>query len=363
MMYTPQQKICILFGERLISCKKFFQLIDAFDDVNELLACFNDNSLVKEILGGVYDSICNDLRSNFVDSLIERMVSNNVFAVTWYDERYPSLLRNLDEPPYVLFCKGNVKLLNKDCLAIVGTRKVSSYGRRIAVDFTRILCEKFVIVSGLAYGVDSIAHETTLGEQGETIAVLGSGILNIYPSSNEGLAERIVNNGGLIVSEYGLDETPMPFHFPHRNRIVSGLSRGLLVCQAPQKSGTLSTVDLALDQGRDIFVVPGEIYDKGFSGSNNLIKSMQGVCVTTPRDIEEYYGFNTAKITQQNVQLNFDEQKLIDALSLGAKSFDQLIVETQITPAELNFLLANLELRSIIARLSGNLYRLYGGIE
>ena len=363
MNYSSQQKLCILFGERLIPCKKFFQLVELFDSVDELLSNFEKNARIKEILGGFYESLRDDIRSNYADKIISEMTDNNVRAITWFCGEYPESLRNVDETPYVLFCKGDVTLLNKYCLSVVGTRKVSSYGRRIAPDFTKILCENFVIVSGLAYGVDSLAHEATLAEHGKTIAVLGSGILNIYPPANESLAERIVNNCGLIVSEYGLHETPMPYHFPHRNRIVAGLSRGLLVCQAPQKSGTLSTVELALDQGKDVFVVPGEIYDSSFAGSNRLIKSMQGACVTTPRDIEDYYGLNVPEIQKQSVQLSFDEQRIVDALSLGTKTFDQLVIETQITPSELNFLLANLELRSIIARLSGNLYRLYGGIE
>lgn len=363
MNYSSQQKLCILFGERLIPCKKFFQLVELFDSVDELLSNFEKNARIKDILGGFYEALRSDIREHYVDKIIAEMTDNNVHAITWYCSEYPESLRNVDEAPYVLFCKGDLTLLNKDCLSVVGTRKVSSYGRRIATDFTKILCENFVIVSGLAYGVDSLAHEATLAEHGKTIAVLGSGILNIYPPANENLAERIVNNGGLIISEYGLHETPMPYHFPHRNRIVAGLSRGLLVCQAPQKSGTLSTVELALDQGKDVFVVPGEIYDSSFAGSNRLIKSMQGACVTTPRDIEDYYGLNVPEIKKQFVQLSFDEQRIVDAMSLGAKTFDQLVIETQITPSELNFLLANLELRSIIARLSGNLYRLYGGIE
>lgn len=363
MMYSPQQKLCILFGERLVNSKKFFQIVDMFDSIEELLACFDTNAQIKEILGASFNTLCCDIKSNYVEKIIAEMTANNVVAVTWYSDNFPDSLRNIDEPPYVLFCKGNTALLNKNCLAIIGTRKVSSYGKRVATDFAKILCENFVIVSGLAYGIDSIAHEAALKNNGETIAVLGSGILNIYPSTNEGLAECIINNGGLIVSEYGLREIPMPFHFPHRNRIVAGLSRGLLVCQAPQKSGTLSTVEFALDQGKDVFVVPSEIYDKGFSGSNSLIKSMQGACVTTPRDIEDYYGLNTSEIKKQSIQLNFDEQKIVDILSSGEKTFDQLVIETQIPLSELNFLLANLELRSIIARLSGNLYRLYGGIE
>lgn len=364
MTYSPQEKLCILFGERLVSVKKFIQVTQICDNLDLLTTEFTKNNAFKGILGdSLYNQLKKDLACNFVDRIIKEMTDNNVVAVTEYSNGYPNILRDIDEPPYILFCKGNIKLLAKDSLAVIGTRKVSSYGRRIATDFTKILCEDFVIVSGLAYGVDSLAHEAALSENQFTIAVLGSGIFNVYPSANERLAERIVNANGLIVSEYGLHETPYPFHFPHRNRIVAGLSKGLLVCQAPQKSGTLSTVELALNQGKDIFVVPGEVYDKGFAGSNSLIKSMQGACVTTPRDIADYYGIGRSSTKKQSVQLNFDEQKIVDALSIGAKTFDQLVAETQIVLGELNFLLANLELRSIIARLPGNLYRLYGGLE
>lgn len=352
-----------MFGERHISSKKFFQIVNLFDDIDDLLTEFRINNNIRDILGNSYNGLQNDLKHNAADVIIDEMTAADVIAVTWYSQDYPASLRDIDEPPYVLFCKGNVSLLNENCLAVVGTRKVSSYGRRIAVDFTRILCENFVIVSGLAYGVDTLAHETVLQEHGRTVAVLGSGILNIYPAVNLNLSKQIVDCGGLVISEYGLREEPFAYHFPHRNRIVAGLSKGVLVCQAPQKSGTLSTVEIALGQGKDIFAVPGEIYDKGFAGSNSLIKSMQGACVTTPRDIEDYYGVNKTEDKKQSIQLNFEEQKIADALSVGQKNFDQLVVETGITPSELNFLLANLELRSIIVRLSGNFYRLYGGIE
>ena len=362
-MYTLSDKICAMLGEKGITAKKFFQLLSSLNDLDELPDVIADNKRLESLFGDSYVSVCKALKDCEQVRLFSDMERNGVEVITWFSDKYPSKLRDIDEPPYVLFCKGNVSLLNKDGIAVVGTRKISSYGRRVAADFTRLLADDFVIVSGLAYGVDSVAHEVTLQEQGETVAVLGSGILNIYPSANEGLAKRIVDNGGLVVSEYGLRAQPLAYRFPHRNRLVAGLAKGLLVCQAPLKSGTNSTVELALQQGKDIFVVPGEIYDSGFSGSNNLIKSMQGACVTTPRDIIDYYGLDNRLNDNKTVQLNFQEQRIVDALSLGGKTFDQLVVETSLQPSELNFLLANLELRSIIARLPGNTYRLYGGIE
>lgn len=361
-MYTSKEKLCILLGEYGLSSKKFFEFVDVVNDFDNPLAD-TDSAKIREILGALYAPVAAAFKNNAVNGILSDMKANGVAAVTWFSEEYPACLRDISEPPFVLFCRGDVTLLNSRCLSVVGTRKASSYGRRVAADFTKVLAEYFVIVSGLAYGVDSIAHEATLAEKGKTVAVLGSGVLNVYPSANERLAERIVENGGLVLSEYGLRAQPLTYRFPHRNRIVAGLSQGVLVCQAPLKSGTNSTVELALEQGRDVFAVPGEVYDAGFAGSNRLIKSMQGACVTTPRDIIDYYGLDCRKESKQTVQLSFEEQRIVDVLTEGPKNFDSLITETSLTPSELNFLLANLELRSIIARLPGNTYRLYGGIE
>ena len=362
-MYTSEEKICILLGDKGVSVSKFSQLWNMFDGADDIVANLGKNKEAEALLGNVYADICVGIKKRTYEPLIDKMEKNNIFAVTCFSDDYPDSLRSIEEPPYILFCKGNVRLLHSDCLAVIGTRKISSYGRRITHDFTAVLCEYFTVVSGLAYGVDSVAHETTLEENGKTIAVLGGGLLNVYPAANQGLADRIVQNDGLLISEYGMDALPLTYHFPYRNRIVSGLSRGVLVCQAPAKSGTNSTVDLALDQGRDVFVVPGEIYDYGFQGSNHLIKSVQGACVTTPRDIVDFYGLDKHDSAKQTYQISIEEQTVVNALSSGQLTFDELIVKTGLSPADLNFLLANLELRSIIAKLAGNTYRLYGGIE
>lgn len=366
MNYTYEEKICILLGDKGLTGNKFFTLLQQFGSVKEIAANFLHNEVVEKIVGESYRALCAALKGDEVEQLIADMERHDVFATTYFSSTFPHLLKEIDDPPFILFYRGNVDLLNTRCLAVVGTRKVSSYGRRIATDFTAILSDHFTIVSGLAYGVDSVAHETTLKNNGKTIAILGGGLLHMYPSANQNLAERIVDSGGLLVSEYGMNAMPFAYRFPHRNRIVSGLSNGLLVCQAPLKSGTASTVQCALNQGRDVFVVPGEIYDFGFSGSNSLIKSVQGVCVTTPRDIEDYYRLDESdkgKEQNKNIQLDFDEQKIVDALSEGQLSFDKLVELTHIPAANLNFLLANLEIKSIIAKLPGNSYRLYGGLK
>ena len=362
-MYTLEEKICILFGENSVSSNKFFQVWSLFDGVEMLVTSFAHNKDAERLLGNTYTALKNAISNNAVDGIIADMEKHDVFAVTWFSPDYPEQLRDIDDKPYVLYCKGDASLFATNCLAVVGTRKVSSYGKRIAQDFTSMLSKYFTVVSGLAYGVDSLAHEATLEEHGKTIAVLGGGLINVYPAANQGLADRLVNSGGLLVTEYGMRAEPRPYNFPQRNRIVSGLSKGVLVCQAPEKSGTNSTVELALEQGRDVFVVPGEIYDAGFKGSNSLIKSLQGACVTSPRDIVDFYGLDSVEVKKKTHQLSIEEQAVVNVLLLGQLTFDELVVKTGIAPADLNFMLANLELSSIIVRLPGNIYRVYGGIE
>lgn len=357
MTYTNEEKICILFGENGLLASKFYALLDYFDDAESLAANFAKSAVAEEICGESFGALCRALKNGDENKIIARMEKYGIQAVTCFSQDFPDNLRQIPDPPFVLFCKGDKSLLKSRCLAVVGTRKVSSYGKRIATDFTTVLSEKFTIVSGLAYGVDSIAHETALNEGGKTIAVLGGSLINVYPAANQHLADRIVSSGSLLVSEYGIDAVAKPYRFPHRNRLVSGLSKGLLVCQSPLKSGTAGTVECALDQSRDVFAVPGEIYDAGFSGNNNLIKTMQSACVTTPRDILAFYGLEDVAHEQVSYQLNFEEQQVVDALAEGQLSFDKLVEKTKIRPADLNFLLANLEIKSIIARLPGNSYR------
>lgn len=359
MIYTAEEKICILFGDKGLSAAKFRQLWQLYGNAASLLKYFAADAKAESIAGELYSSLCRGLQNNEADNIIAKMDKYGVQAVSCFSAAFPESLENIPDSPYILFCRGNVDLLSSRCIGVVGTRKVSSYGRRIASDFAAVLSERFTVVSGLAYGVDSIAHEATLKENGKTIAVLGGGLIDVYPSANQALAERIVQSGGLLVSEYGMFAEARPYRFPHRNRIVSGLSSGVLVCQSPLKSGTAVTVECALDQGRDVFAVPGEIYDSGFAGNNKLIKSLQGVCVTNPREILDFYHLEEASAKRERIayQLNFEEKMVIEALSEGPLSFDKLVEKTKISPANLNFLLANLEIKSIIARLPGNSYR------
>ena len=213
-------------------------------------------------------------------------MKNNIKIITIFDDIYPSKLRNMYDKPVILFAKGDIKLLKMNSVAIVGCRKCSLYGAKIAQKIGYELSkENICVISGLAKGIDKFSHIGALEAKGNTIAVIGCGLDYIYPYENKNLYERIINNNGLIITEYIIGTKPDKMNFPARNRIISGLSKGIIVIEAKEKSGTLITVDFALEQGRDVYVVPGNINSINSIGTNELIK--QGAkMVTTYDEIE-----------------------------------------------------------------------------
>jgi DNA processing protein len=201
------------------------------------------------------------------------------------DKRYPALLRQIFKPPAVLFCKGNLELLSSPCISIVGTRRSSDYGEFMTRKIINELsATSLTIVSGLAKGIDTIAHDAAIKNNMPTIAVLGSGMRNIYPQQNKNLAERIKEKG-LIVTEYEDEETPQKCNFPKRNRIISGLSIATLVIEAPEKSGALITAKLALEQNREVFVIPGDADEINSMGIIKLLQKGGAYPVSSGKEI------------------------------------------------------------------------------
>lgn len=358
MYYSIDQKALIALAEIEVPAKRGYELFEEFGSGQALFDSVQTNAFVKKKLGSLYETAKEKLTVAYVDKTIARLEQLGVSVVTMLDDDFPDCLRDIPSPPYLLYYRGDLSLCNGKCLSVVGTRRFSPYGEAVAKKFSKDLAKRFTIVSGLAYGIDSIGHRTALDEGGKTIAVLGSGVVNVYPQTNQTLAERIVSEGGLLVSEYGVDSVPATYHFPERNRIVAALSQAVLVCEAPAKSGTLLTVRDALELNRDVFAVPGDIFLKSMRGGNDLIKSGDAVCVTSADDILAYYGQDA--VAQQAVQLSFDEQAIVDILQIGQATFDQLVQNTQFSPSDLNFLLAKLEIKSIISKLPGNSYRIVG---
>lgn len=284
-----------------------------------------------------------------------RLKNENVEAIIFSNERYPPLLKTLYDPPAVLFVRGVLPNPDRKHLSVVGSRKASGYGK----DVTRVLVTPLakagvVIVSGLAYGIDALAHQAALDANGTTIAVLGSGVdaQSIYPSANRALASQILARGGAIVSEYPIGTMPLKEHFPVRNRIIAGLSHGTLVIEATLKSGSLITARAALEQGRDVYAVPGPIHAPLSEGPNNLIK-MGATPVTHPSDI---HPVETEENSQSYQPANEEERLVYQTIEAIPRHVDELIRLSELQPAIVNRAITMLEIKGVIQHNGGQYY-------
>jgi len=223
-----------------------------------------------------------------VDRILEKTDRIGAEIMTYWDEDYPILLREIYDPPLMLWIRGDRKVLGTDSIAIVGTRKAGKYGRKMARHFAKgLVKDGLSIISGLAYGIDGAAHRATVDAGGKTVAVLGSGIDWIYPGDHKGLALDIVESGGAVISEFPLGAAPEMGHFPVRNRIVSGMSLGTLVVESGIEGGSMITATSALDQNREVFVIPHRLGHPNSEGCNSLIQRGLGKLVQNVDDILE----------------------------------------------------------------------------
>ncbi|MBM7701853.1 DNA-processing protein DprA [Metabacillus iocasae] len=228
-----------------------------------------------------------DLQTIPIQAILDNYEAEQIHCITIFDNCYPELLRNIYDPPWVLYAKGDQSLLKyKKVISVVGTRHPTSYGHdALKAVIDPLLKKDWLIVSGLAEGIDTIAHELAIGAKSRTIAVLGSGIYNIYPSKNKSLAKLIADQH-LLLSEYPPTFKPQKWYFPMRNRIISGLTLGTVVVQAKERSGSFITADQALQQGREVFAIPGSIFDETSRGTNRLIQ-LGAKLILTAEDIRE----------------------------------------------------------------------------
>lgn len=286
----------------------------------------------------------------------------NIHVMTFLDEEYPILLGKIANPPWILYCLGKLDYLYKPTIAVVGTRNPTSYGKRTAEALSQELSKNgCCVVSGMARGIDSNAHHGALKETGSTIAVLGTGINVIYPPEHKLLYEEI-SRRGLIVSEYPLDTKGMPGLFPLRNRIINGLSLGVVVVEAAKGSGSLITTAHATKESRDVFAVPGPISSPKSKGPIDLLKDGAKIVTTADDILVEYKHMLTlihnkpvnAAIT--GVKLTEDEQKILDFLSFEPLLFDHILELSEFTFGHLHSLLLSLLLKNKIEQCSGSKY-------
>lgn len=297
-----------------------------------------------------------------IDRELARSEKLGIRILTILDPDYPSLLRQIEVPPAVLYLKGNQTIDTMRTITIVGTRRSSRYGRAVA---ERLACDLgdlgLVVVSGLALGIDSAAHRGALKAGAQTVAVLGSGFLHPYPASNRGLAERI-SDTGTLVSEYPLDTRPTKWSFPQRNRVLSGLSRGVIVVEAPQRSGALITARLALEQGREVFAVPGNVTSTASVGTNRLIKdgaklveTVEDVLCEFP-DLSKLGKETKAKTKATIAALSESQQRVYDLIGLEPIHIDDIIALGDLTPTEAAHILLLLQMENLIQQVEGRRY-------
>lgn len=286
------------------------------------------------------------------DKEFEELKKEKIDIITVLDKAYPELLRHIPHPPFILYVRGSHDVWQNNCFGVVGTRALSDYGRRSTPHIVLDLAKSFVIVSGLAAGIDTLAHKAALDSGGKTIAVLGCGIDDntIFPRQNLTLAQKIIKNGGAVMSEYAIGTHGTAFTFPQRNRIVSGLSRGVLVVEADIKSGAMITAKCAMEQNRDVFAIPGGIFSKMSEGTNFIIKKGAKL-VTCAEDILEDYDIyleKTEKIIRANNEL---EEKILTVLTGDPMTTDDIIRKTGLGIAQTNATLMMMEINRKIKNL------------
>jgi DNA processing protein len=343
-----QKKIYIL----LLKFTTPYQVFCANHDA--LAACMAHPIFDKTDLSGITSS--RDLRA--IHNYERRLKDLEIGYVTIEDPSYPQSLLSIYDPPYVLYYRGILKS-HKLSIGMVGSRRCTAYGRKVAEYFGGRLAENGVnIVSGLARGIDGYSHQGALAVDGFTTGVLGCGINVCYPKEHLELMKKIIRTG-CVISEYGLDVPPKPGLFPMRNRIISGLSHGVLLVEAREKSGSLITIDFALEYGKDIFAVPGDVLGTSNKGSNNIVK-LGGKPVFEVDDIlEEYSIFSTNKHTiSLEVEKTLDEKEKIvySCISLTPVFIDELSRIVNLTMNELQFLLTKLEMKGAVTQLPNKYY-------
>jgi DNA processing protein len=373
MVSVPLQEYLFLSHYSSLSEQKFSKLLSVFGDLTSILSSTSEE-LVSQ---GVNPGLLNELNSarrmangnTKVQKALEWSAKDGNFIVCYEDSRYPQRLKEIDHAPALLYVKGRPDLLSEDQIAIVGSRKASPYGLSIAFQLAQeASAVQLNVTSGLATGIDRRAHEGALNDIGHTIAVIGTGIEECYPTKNYRLKQEIESNGA-VVSEFALGSPPLAHHFPRRNRIITGLSLGVLVIEAAARSGSLISARLAMEQNREVFAVPGLISNPQSAGCHQLIRQGAKLVESMADILEEFPHLDTKSMDQfqkafissrstdtdsQNLDLNDSiQEKILRSLKSQPCLLDTLALETNIEINELIERLLVLESRGTISLESG----------
>ena len=351
-----------------IGAKRFYRLLSLYGDARSVWDALGGPLTPPDIRAAVGKSALEKLLAardeGCFQRLFERLERDGIRAVTRLSEGYPPALTGIYDPPPTLYVRGECPLDADRMIAVVGSRRCTRDGQRAAREFARGLAENGVtVVSGMARGVDAWAHRGALDGRGPTVAVLGCGVDVVYPPENRDLAAEILDSGGAIVSEYVPGTPPFPGNFPARNRIVSGLCAGTLIVEGAKSSGAMITVNLALEQGKEVFAVPGSIYSPLSEAPNRMIQD-GAVAALSPWDILERLQWARrpapgASGTAPKPDLSPEDEAIVAPLRNEALTFGELADITGLSAAKLNSHLTMLELRGIIEKAPGGLFRAY----
>ncbi|MEI8230669.1 MAG: DNA-processing protein DprA [Candidatus Peregrinibacteria bacterium] len=336
----------------ILTKKRVDALLTLRSDLSEALQALDEELL--RALGCREETVFKTLNrlEEFDPAWYEKELAKRKIAfLSFDDEGFPASIKEIGDPPVFLYSRGDLSVLSEPCIALVGTREMSPYGKRVAELFTPAFVQAgMVTVSGLATGIDAVVAAETMRAGGRTVAVLGHGLGSIYPQSNARLAEEIVEHGGLLLSEFPLDAQPDKYTFPARNRIIAGLSLGTVVLEAPVGSGALITAELALDYGRDVFAVPGQIFDPNFAGSHLLLASGQAKLVQKPEDVLIEIGIvgPDAGAVSAFTPSTPDEAALYKILTTMPQSLDDLVQRSGLAAGLIGATLTILELQGAV---------------
>jgi len=325
------------------------------------------NALLK--IPGIGNATVNSILSQKVLHKAENEIAfineNNIQPLFYTDKEYPARLLNCDDSPLLLYYKGNVNLNTSRVIGFVGTRKATNQGRAICEQFIEELKTKEVLViSGLAYGIDSYAHKAALANDLQTVGVLGHGLDRIYPAQNRKLAATMINNGGLL-TEFTSKTIPDRENFPKRNRIVAGLCDAIVVIESAKKGGALITAGIANSYNRDVFAVPGRINDEYSAGCNMLIKTNRAALAESAKDIAYIMGWDDIKVNVKNqrdmfLELTVEQQLIFDIINETQEiSIDKLVIKSDLPASKVASALLMLEFEGMIQSLPGKLYKVF----
>lgn len=346
-----------------ISSNKFVKIVKKYD-VNWLFSA-SETVLRKEVLELDKNKLENFIKLRHIEDIerrIDFLKANRIRIAVYGDSNYPLKLLNIYDPPGILYFKGG-ELRETLFIGIVGSRMATSYGKAVALNISENLsCEDICIVSGLAKGIDAKAHEGALKGSGGTVGVLGTGLNITYPKENAKLYSQVLHHpNSLILTEYPLNEPAKPYHFPRRNRILSGLSDGILVVEASDKSGALITANLAMEEGKDVFAIPGLITSKASVGCHRLIKDGAKL-VSNTMDILEEYGqlslFNQLDLNNKKTTISLnDEEKLVYTIIEEVPiTMEEIVLKANMPIHKVMSILSWLEINDLVEQLLGRQY-------